>query len=381
MSKPRAIFQETSAGALRATVPVPGAVDARRRTARRVIAAWLMALAAMVAVMVLVGGMTRLTDSGLSITEWKPVTGAVPPLSDAAWLSEFDKYRAIPEYQLQNKGMSMSEFKSIYWWEWGHRQFGRAIGLVWAVGFAFFALRRMIPPGWTGRLLLVGGLGGLQGAVGWWMVSSGLGGRMVDVASYRLATHLGLAFAILGMLLWFVWELRHDGAQLLAARRRRLGGLTGWADALMALTFVQILLGALVAGIDAGRGYTDWPLMGGEFLPSESFDYLPLWTNAFENPALVQFNHRMVGYGLAALGLLTLWRALATGHGGAKGWAGVMIALMAVQVSLGVVTVLHAAPLGLSLIHQAGALGLWAATLRLRFETRFPAEQKIARGR
>lgn len=381
MSKPRAIFEQTNPGAPRPAPAAPGAADARRRKSRRAIALWLLLMAAMVVSMVLVGGLTRLTDSGLSITEWKPVTGAIPPLSDAAWLVEFEKYRAIPEYQLQNKGMEMSEFKTIYWWEWGHRQLGRAVGLVWALGFAFFALSRRIPPGWTGRLIGVGALGGLQGAVGWWMVSSGLSGRMVDVASYRLATHLGLAFVILAVLLWFAWQMLKDGAWLLAARRRRLGGLAPWATGLLALTGFQIVLGALVAGIDAGRGYTDWPMMGGEFLPSESFDYAPLWTNAFENPALVQFNHRMVGYLLALLGVLTFLRARATGHAGAKGWAGVMLALMAVQVVLGVVTVLHAAPLHLALIHQAGAIALWAAVLRLRFETHYPADEKIARGR
>lgn len=381
MSKPRAIFEETSPGAPRPSAPAPGAADARRRASRRMIAVWLLVMAAMVAGMVLVGGLTRLTDSGLSITEWKPVTGALPPMSEAAWQAEFDKYQTIPEYQLQNHGMALAEFKTIYWWEWGHRQLGRAVGLVWALGFAFFALTSRIPAGWTGRLIGVGALGGLQGAVGWWMVSSGLTGRMVDVASYRLATHLGLAFVILAVLLWFAWELRAGGAWLLAARRRRLGTLSPWATGLLALAGVQIVLGALVAGIDAGRGYTDWPMMGGEFLPSESFDYAPAWTNFFENPALVQFNHRMVGYLLALLGVLAFLRARRTGHAGARGWAMVMLAVMAVQVLLGVVTVLHAAPLHLALAHQAGAVALWAAVLRLRFEAQFPADEKIARGR
>lgn len=381
MSKPRAIFEETTPGAARPAAPAPGAADALRRRSRRMIAAWLLVMAAMVAAMVLVGGLTRLTDSGLSITEWKPVTGALPPMSDAAWQSEFEKYQAIPEYQLQNHGMSLPEFKTIYWWEWGHRQLGRTVGLVWALGFAFFALTRRIPAGWTGRLIGVGALGGLQGAVGWWMVSSGLTGRMVDVASYRLATHLGLAFVILAVLLWFAWQLLKGGAWMLAARRRRLGALAPWATGLLALAGVQILLGALVAGIDAGRGYTDWPMMGGEFLPSESFDYAPTWTNFFENPALVQFNHRMVGYLLALAGVLVFLRARRTGHAGARGWAGVMLAVMAVQVLLGVVTVLHAAPLHLALVHQAGAIALWAAVLRLRFEALYPADEKIARGR
>jgi heme a synthase len=157
--------------------------------------------------MIAVGGLTRLTDSGLSITEWRPVTGAMPPMSAEAWDSEFQRYREIPEYQLQNKGMSLEEFKVIYWWEWGHRQLGRLIGVVWFVGFVGFAVARQIPSGWTGRLFLLGVLGGLQGAIGWWMVSSGLSGDRVDVASYRLATHLGLAFVILGFLAWYIFLL------------------------------------------------------------------------------------------------------------------------------------------------------------------------------
>ncbi|MGG7565044.1 heme A synthase [Rhodovulum sp. DZ06] len=382
MSKKRAIFEETTpeAAAARPAAPAPGAADAARRRGRRLISAWMLVLAAMVAAMVLVGGLTRLTDSGLSITEWKPITGALPPMSDAAWDSEFEKYKAIPEYELVNKGMSLSEFKYIYWWEWGHRQLGRLVGLVWAVGFAFFALRKMIPPGWAGKMLLVGGLGGLQGAIGWWMVSSGLHGRMVDVASYRLATHLGLAVAIFGLLVWFSWQLRRDGAWMLAARRRKLVSLSGVSHGLMALVFVQILLGALVAGIDAGRGYVDWPLMNGQFLPSESFDYEPFWTNFFENPALVQFIHRMVGYLVMGFAVWTFLKARRSGHAGAKGWAGLALAVCALQVVLGIVTVMHAAPLNLAILHQLGALALFAAAIRLRLECLFPAEEKIARG-
>ena len=180
-----------------------------------------MILFALVMVMIAVGGLTRLTDSGLSITEWRPLTGALPPMSAEDWQREFDLYRAIPEYELQNKGMTLTEFQFIYWWEWGHRQLGRVIGLVWALGFVGFLVTRKIPTGWTGRLVFIGVLGGIQGAIGWWMVSSGLTGAMLDVASYRLATHLGLAFVILGFIAWYIFELGREERVLMLARRSR----------------------------------------------------------------------------------------------------------------------------------------------------------------
>ncbi|MEM7489618.1 MAG: COX15/CtaA family protein, partial [Pseudomonadota bacterium] len=187
----RAIFEEVSTAERPAARG--GVIDAARRGSRGLARAWLIVLFALVVVMIAVGGLTRLTDSGLAITEWRPVTGAIPPLSAEDWQREFDLYRAIPEYQLQNRGMTLAEFQWIYWWEWGHRQLGRVIGLVWALGFAGLLVTRKMPAGWTGRFLALGALGGLQGAIGWWMVASGLTGTMLDVASYRLATHLGLA--------------------------------------------------------------------------------------------------------------------------------------------------------------------------------------------
>lgn len=379
MNKPRAIFEEVSAATPAAAAPKPGEAEARRRRARRRSAFWLNLLAVLVTAMVLVGGMTRLTDSGLSITEWNVVSGAVPPMTAEGWQEEFDKYRAIPEYQLQNKGMSLSEFQYIYWWEWGHRQFGRLIGLVWAVGFLALAVTRNIPPGWTGRFLLLGALGGLQGAIGWWMVASGLTGDMVDVASYRLATHLGLAFVILGLLLHYGFQLRRDAPELLQARRRRLSGPRLFGQAVLALAFVQILLGALVAGIDAGRGYVDWPRMSGEWIPSEALAYTPLWTNFFENPALVQFNHRVVGYALLLLGLGWWIRCRRQPHKGARRWTGAVALMLVAQSVVGVVTVLNAAPLHWAILHQAGALLLWALVLRALFETGWPREERIER--
>jgi len=308
------------------------------------VALWMKILFAMVALMVVIGGLTRLTDSGLSITEWNVIKGALPPLNEAAWMVEFDKYRQIPEYQLQNKGMSMADFKVIYWWEWGHRQLGRLVGLVWAIGILYFLATKTIPRGWKFRMLFVGILGGLQGAIGWWMVSSGLTGRMVDVASYRLATHLGLAFIILAVLFWFIMKLNRPEMELFQARRMRDATSARWATILLVLSFAQILLGALVAGIDAGRGYIDWPLMGGQFLPSESFDYEPMWTNFFENPALVQFNHRMLGYILMAVGVLAWFKTRTAAHRKVQiGFKAVLIMLV-IQMVLGIVTVLYGAP-------------------------------------
>ena len=292
--KPRSIFEEVPTS--EKIVAQPGGIDRGRRDGRRAIRIWLMVLFGMVMLMIAVGGMTRLTDSGLSITEWAPVTGAVPPMNEEAWQQEFTAYQATDQYKLTNAGMTLDEFKSIYWWEWGHRQLGRVMGLVWAVGFAWFLVRRQIPPGWTPRLLLVGGLGGLQGAIGWWMVHGGLQAGMISVPSYRLATHLGLAFLILGLLAWYVFLLGRRETDLLQARRAGEIGLFRLSSVLMGLTYVQIILGALVAGIDAGRAFPTWPLMGGEFLPPEPFSIEPVWRNFFEDPGLVQFIHRTWGY-------------------------------------------------------------------------------------
>ncbi len=216
----------------------------------------------------------------------------------------------------RTSGWSSSEFKLIYWWEWGHRQLGRIIGLVWAVGFAAFALTRRIPTGWTGRLLALGVLGGLQGAIGWWMVASGLGNGRIDVVPYRLATHLGLAFAILGLIAWYVFQLGRAERDLMQARRAREPGLMRWGNALIALAFLQILIGALVAGLDAGRNYTDWPLMAGGFLPPDPLQIEPLWRNFFEDEGLVQFMHRIAGYAVLIAGLVAWRRARASANSG-----------------------------------------------------------------
>ena len=357
----RSIFEEVGTAERRAPAKV---AIGRPEGARRGVRLWLWLLFALVVLMIAVGGLTRLTDSGLAITEWAPIRGAVPPLSAADWQAEFDAYRAIPEYRLQNKGMSLGEFQSIYWWEWGHRQLGRVIGLVWAAGFVVLLATRSIPPGWTGRLLLLGALGGLQGAIGWWMVSSGLTGTALDVASYRLAVHLGLAFVILGLIARFAFQLSRSEAANIAARRERDARAQRLAAIWIPLTFGQILLGALVAGIDAGRTYTDWPLMAGGLLPPDPFGLMPLWRNFFEDPGLVQFMHRVWGYALLAFAVYA-WRV-----GRASPNANVRAAFIAgfamtlVQMALGIATVLLAAPWWIAIVHQAGAVFLWVLVIR-----------------
>jgi cytochrome c oxidase assembly protein subunit 15 len=376
MAGNRNIFEEVETAQKPAATP--GAIErASRGGARGAIRTWLIVLFALVVLMIAVGGLTRLTDSGLSITEWRPVTGAIPPMSEAAWEAEMEKYRAIPEYQLQNKGMSLSEFKTIYWWEWGHRQLGRIIGLVWAVGFIWFLVKKQIPTGWTGRLALLGGLGAVQGAIGWWMVSSGLTGRMLDVASYRLAIHLGLAFVILGLIAWYVMRLGRSEADLLQARRNGEAGLKTKISALLHLSYLQVLVGALVAGIDAGRTYTDWPLMGGDIFPSLAFENSPWWSNFFESEALVQFNHRLLGYILFGFGLY-VWRASRSSGNRATKQAYDWVAVMLFgQLILGIATVIYAAPLHIALVHQLGAVALVCLILRARFLTMYPGAQSV----
>lgn len=387
MAGKRSIFEEVGAGAAAPSAPVGGGIDARPKGARRGIRLWLVTLFLLVATMIAVGGMTRLTDSGLSITEWRPVTGALPPLTAADWQVEFDKYRQIPQYQLVNKGMSLEEFKVIYWWEWGHRQLGRLIGLVWAIGFLGFALARQVPPGWGRRLWLLGGLGGLQGAIGWWMVASGLTGEMVSVASYRLATHLGLAFVILGFLAWYIFLLGRSEAELMTARRGREAKLFSLSTGLMHFAFLQILLGALVAGIDAGRAFPTWPDMNGQFFPADAFyvpdgqgGSLPVWHAFFENPGLVQFIHRMAGYLLFVFAIVVWLRGRRSSYQATRGAFHQVMAMMVVQMGLGIATVLTVAHVHVAITHQIGAVILWVLILRARHLAQYPVAGSIREG-
>ena len=376
MAGQRKLFEEVGAETPKAQ-PAGGMIDKGRGGARGAIRVWLMLLFALVMAMIVVGGMTRLTDSGLSITEWKPVTGAMPPLDAAHWQEEFELYQQSPQYRIMNNQMTLEEFKSIYWWEWGHRQLGRVIGLVWALGFLGFLVTKKIPTGWTGRLLLLGALGGLQGAIGWWMVASGLVGEMVSVASYRLATHLGLAFVILGFIAWYTFALKRPERELMQARRGREAKLFSMGTGLMHFAFLQILLGALVAGIDAGRSYTDWPLMAGGFFPPQPFDIEPVWRNFFEDPGLVQFMHRMAGYLLFVFGIVTWLRARKSANPDTRFRFNAVMAMMLVQVVLGIVTVLYVAQMHIAITHQIGAVVLWVLIIRARFGAQYPKAQSI----
>ena len=314
---------------------------------------WLILVAAFVCAMILVGGATRLTDSGLSIVEWRPVTGAIPPLTAAGWEAELEKYRQIPEYQEQNRGMSMAEFQFIYWWEWGHRQLGRVLGLVYFLPFVFFLATGRAPRRLRPRLWILFALGGLQGAIGWWMVSSGLANRL-DVSQYRLATHLSMAFVILGLTLWTALELRYGRTPALSRGRS-----FPWAAAFWAAVLLQIALGAFVAGLDAGRIHTTWPGFGGRLIPEDYLSGMPFWQAIFESRPAVQLQHRWVGYGLLGAGLALAWSWRRSPDQTLRHLALVLPAILFAQVALGVLTLVHAAPLSLSLVHQGGAIALF----------------------
>jgi cytochrome c oxidase assembly protein subunit 15 len=313
---------------------------------------WLVSVAALIAIMVLVGGATRLTESGLSIVEWKPVTGALPPLDDAQWAQAFEGYKAIPQYRELNAGMSLSEFKTIFWWEWSHRLLGRVIGAVYLLPFLFFLWRGVLGHELKRRLWLIFGLGALQGAVGWWMVASGLSQR-VEVSQYRLATHLVLALLIFAAIVWTLRRLIEQ-PRLAAPSRLKITAM-----ALLALTFVQLYFGALVAGLRAGRVYNTWPDIDGSLIPSAARLWFeePWWRNLFDNTLTVQFEHRMTAYALLALAILHAIDAVRSRAGTAVvGGAWWLVAAIVLQATLGILTLLRQVPIDLALTHQAIAI-------------------------
>ncbi|QXT38451.1 heme A synthase [Gymnodinialimonas ceratoperidinii] len=375
MAGQRSIFEDVEGAQKPAATP--GGVSRDRGRGRSRVRVFIMVLFAMVVVQIAVGGLTRLTDSGLSITEWAPITGAVPPLDAAAWDEAFEAYQSTTEFQEQNRGMSLSEFKVIYWWEWGHRQWARLIGVVWAVGFVALLATKSVPVGWTGRLLWLGALGGLQGLAGWWMVASGMAPGMFDVASYRLAVHLGLAFLILALMAWYIMLLGRAEAELMRARRDGDRKLAGMATGLLHLTGLQILVGALVAGIDAGRNFIDWPLMAGAFTPPDMWAIEPWFRNLFENDGTVQFFHRIIGYTLLAFGIGAWFAARRSARAATKrafDWVAVM---MFGQIVLGIVTVMNSSPWYWAITHQFGAVVLITLIMRARFLSRYPLPQSV----
>jgi cytochrome c oxidase assembly protein subunit 15 len=327
-------------------------MDVASDTHTRAIRLWLYAVAALVFAMVLVGGATRLTESGLSITEWRPIMGALPPLAEKEWQAEFEKYQAIPQYRELNRGMSLEAFKTIYWWEWTHRLLGRLIGVAFLFPFLWFLWRGAVTPRLKPQLWFIFALGALQGAVGWWMVASGLVDR-VEVSQYRLATHLVLACAIYVALIWTAWRLEDRVGRIAPARIRTS------AAGLLVLVLLQIYLGALVAGLRAGYIYNTWPLIDGALVPDTARLFLdtPLWRNFFENTLTVQFDHRVLAYAIFACALLHAFDvAGAMKKGPALTGAVVLLATVTLQAGLGVWTVVATVPPAVALAHQAMAL-------------------------
>jgi heme a synthase len=318
----------------------------------RPVRVWLILVAVLIAAMVLVGGATRLTESGLSIVEWKPVTGALPPLSQAEWTQAFEGYKAIPQYRQMNAGMSLDEFKTIFWWEWSHRLLGRVIGAAYLLPFLYFLWRGGLVPELRRRLWGIFALGALQGAVGWWMVASGLSER-VEVSQYRLATHLVLALLIFAGILWTLRRLAEPAPSSAPPRLKMT------AVVLLVLTFVQLYFGALVAGLRAGKIYNTWPDIDGGFIPSGAglFFHAPWWRNLFENTLTVQFEHRMMAYALFILAALhAIDAARSRADRAVLDGALWLFAIVALQATLGIITLLNQAPMDLALTHQAVAI-------------------------
>ena len=327
-------------------------------TSHTAIRVWLFFVAVLVFAMIVIGGATRLTDSGLSITEWLPLLGAIPPLSNADWLTAFEKYKQIPEYELVNKGMTLSQFQFIYWWEWSHRFFGRLIGVAFAIPLLFFWITKRIPKGYLPKLIGILALGGLQGFFGWYMVQSGLSER-VDVSHYRLALHLTTAFVILAAILWVAFELHEDKSRI---RLHTLSASQRWsATLLLILLFAQVVIGAFVAGLKAGLAYNTWPLMDGSFIPEDILAMMPVYLNFIENTATVQFTHRMLAYILIALALWHTFSLYRSADDERVITSAQLLTLAFVaQAGVGIWTLLAAGnaaeiPIWLGLLHQGGA--------------------------
>jgi cytochrome c oxidase assembly protein subunit 15 len=336
-----------------AAIPAPAPAPSAARP--RAVALWLLAVAALVFAMVVVGGITRLTESGLSIVRWEPISGILPPIGDSAWAAEFAAYRQSPQYQLVNSGMSLEDFKNIYFWEYVHRLLGRIIGLAFALPLLWFAWRRAIPSGYGWKLGFLLALGAVQGAIGWWMVASGLVDRP-DVSHIRLAVHLLTALAIFAVTLWIalgLLRLAGDGP----ARPARIPTAAIW---LLSLLFLQFLFGAYVAGLDAGFAYSSWPKMGDDWFPADAPMLEPFLRNFADNPIVVQFVHRWLAFAVAAAALVLARAAWRAGH---RQSGGALVAAVTVQILLGIFTLLSGVELWIAASHQAMAVLLLAAAL------------------
>jgi cytochrome c oxidase assembly protein subunit 15 len=333
----------------------------------RAIVGWLLACCALIFAMVVLGGVTRLTGSGLSMVHWKPVSGVLPPLSQAAWEREFEHYRETPEYAYVNKGMSLHAFKGIFWFEYAHRLLGRLIGVVFLIPFLYFLARRQIEPSLVPKLVTMFVLGGLQGLLGWYMVKSGL----VDdphVSQYRLAAHLGLAMLIYAYILWTALGLLYAGSDQRPRARSRLASI---AKLLTLAVFVTMISGAFVAGLKAGFTYNTFPLMAGKLVPDGMWTVAPAYLNLFENVTTVQFSHRLLALGtfLALIGLWIMARRWQTTRS-QRFWLHATALAAVIQVALGISTLLLRVPVTLGALHQAGAMALLTVLLCLSHAAR-----------
>jgi cytochrome c oxidase assembly protein subunit 15 len=344
------------------------------------VGSWLLFIAFLVLCMVIVGGATRLTDSGLSITHWSPIHGAIPPLNAQQWAQEFELYRQIPEYQLQNKGMSLAEFQFIFWWEWAHRLLGRVVGIAFAVPLIVFALMRHLRPAMTPWLIGMFALGGLQGFIGWWMVSSGLSGDRLDVAAYRLATHLSMAILLMSLALWTALDL-------LTPKQPHQGDVkvAPWAIGFVVFLAVQIVLGAFVAGTDAGLVNNDWPTFAGGLYPKDYAALSPVWRNFVENTSTIQFNHRLGAYGIGIFMVLVWLQTRKSGQRDVVMWGHAVAVLVVCQMLLGISTLIgfgHWAPpqiegVLLGIAHQGLGAILFASAMMLMRASLKPKVQPL----
>ena len=352
----------TSAATSTSFAPLPSAEMAAEGVTARPVAAWLVICCALVFAMIVVGGVTRLTHSGLSIVEWQPIVGTLPPMSDADWQAAFAKYQQTPEFKQVNHAMTLAEFKPIFWWEYAHRLLGRAIGVVLLVPFVVFAMRRRVPSGYGWMLAGIFVLGGLQGAMGWYMVKSGL----VDdprVSPFRLTAHLAIALLLFAAMLWIALSLMYP--ERADARANR--GARRWAFAVAGIVFVMACTGGLVAGIRAGFAYNTFPLMNGSVVPPEIFMIEPWWTNFFWNMATVQFDHRLIAWLLAVLTPILWWKVRRAPDVPTRAGSGAtaLLVLLVLQIALGISTLLLVVPLPLAAAHQAGAVLVFAAALNV----------------
>lgn len=346
------------------------------QTAPRAVAHWLVFCAIMVWLMAIIGAITRLTESGLSITVWEPLTGWRWPMNEGEWQAAFDLYRATPHYQQVMAGISLAEFKTIFFWEWFHRLWGRLIGFAFAIPFLWFWVKKQIPRDLMPKLIGLFVLGGLQGAIGWFMVASGLVDRPA-VSHYRLALHLGMAFVIFALLLWVAFDIYWKGAQ--SGSDAKFVKMSGHAKGTLALLAITIVWGAFTAGLDAGKIHTTWPLMSGSFVPDGMWFQSPWWVNPFQNVEAVQFTHRLLAY-LTVLGVLAMWmraRKL-TAAPRLRFWINAALALVFVQTALGVFTVLTIVSIPLAALHQANGFLLVAAMVGCLYEMRRPATLSLA---